>query len=97
MIRYYDIIKSPIITEKTNKKLESHNEYTFKVAKNSNETEIKKAIEHIFNIKVSSVNVMNVLPKFKKKGKYQGYTSGYKKAIVKVVAGQRISYFHEDK
>ncbi|MDV3178654.1 MAG: 50S ribosomal protein L23, partial [Candidatus Phytoplasma australasiaticum] len=59
--------------------------------------EIKKAIEYIFKVNVMSVNIMNVLPKFKRKGKYSGYTSAYKKAIVKVVPGQRINGFSEIK
>ncbi|WP_323847880.1 MAG: 50S ribosomal protein L23 [Phytoplasma sp.] len=96
MLKYYDIIQAPIITEATNKKMESHNEYTFKVKKDSNKIEIKKSIERIFKVKVASINTMNVLPKFKKKGKYQGYTSAYKKAIVKIVPGQRIKIFNEE-
>ncbi|MEZ0180039.1 50S ribosomal protein L23 ['Camptotheca acuminata' phytoplasma] len=93
--QYYDLIKSPIITESTNKKMELQNLYTFKVAKSANKTEIKKAAEHIFNVKVASVNVMNVLPKFKKQVKSQGYTSGYKKAIIKLFPGQRITEFFD--
>ncbi|MDV3196340.1 MAG: 50S ribosomal protein L23 [Candidatus Phytoplasma stylosanthis] len=81
----------------TNKKLDSQNIYTFKVDKKSNKVEIKKSIEYIFNVKVLSVNVMNVLPKFKRRGKYTGYTSSYKKAIIKLIPGQRINIFHEDK
>ncbi|WP_341266598.1 50S ribosomal protein L23 [Candidatus Phytoplasma fraxini] len=96
MLQYYDIIQAPITTEVTNKKMESHNEYTFKVKKDSNKIEIKKYIERIFKVKVVSVNIINVLPKFKKKGKFQGYTSAYKKAIVKIVPGQRIKIFTED-
>ncbi|MDC9031983.1 50S ribosomal protein L23 [Columbia Basin potato purple top phytoplasma] len=97
MIKYYDLIQSPIITESTNKKMETHNEYAFKVKKDSNKIEIKKAIEKIFQVKVASVNIINVLPKFKRKGKYQGYTSACKKAIVKLIPGQRIKVFNEDK
>ncbi len=58
-----------------------------------NKVEIKKAIEAIFNVKVLSVNTVNVLPKFKRMGKYEGYKSAYKKAIVKIAEGQKIDAF----
>jgi large subunit ribosomal protein L23 len=90
MIKYYELLKIPIITEATNKKLELQNEYTFEVDKRANKIEIKKAVEYIFNVKVLVVRTINVLPKYKKKGKYSGYTASYKKAIIKLVPGQRI-------
>ncbi|MDO8059164.1 50S ribosomal protein L23 ['Crotalaria aegyptiaca' phytoplasma] len=97
MNKYYKYIKDPIITEATNKQMELYNKYFFKVEKNINKIEIRKAIEYIFKVNVMSVNIINVLPKFKRKGKYSGYTSAYKKAIVKVVPGQRISDLSEIK
>ena len=93
MTKYYDIIKAPIITEQSTKLIESQNRYTFKVDKKSNKVEIKKAIEAIFNVKVLSVNTINVLPKFKRMGKYEGYKSAYKKAVVKLAEGQKIDAF----
>ncbi|MGE9276861.1 MAG: 50S ribosomal protein L23 [Candidatus Phytoplasma pruni] len=95
MIKYYEWLKTPVITEATNKKLELQNEYTFKVDKRANKIEIKKAVEHIFNVKVLIVRTSNVLPKYKKKGKYEGYTASYKKAIIKLVPGQRIDIFSD--
>jgi large subunit ribosomal protein L23 len=70
MTKYYEIIKAPIITEQSTQLIESQNRYTFKVEKSANKVEIKKAIEAIFNVKVLSVNTVNVLPKFKRMGKY---------------------------
>lgn len=93
MTKYYDILKAPIITEQSTKLIESQNRYTFKVATNANKVEIKKAVETIFNVKVLSVNTVNVLPKYKKMGKYEGYKSAYKKAIVKLAEGQKIDAF----
>ena len=90
MNNYYDIIKSPIITEQSMKLVETQNRYTFKVDKKTNKVEIKKAIEAIFDVKVLSVNTINVLPKFKRMGKYEGYKSAYKKAVVKLAEGQKI-------
>ncbi|MDY0210518.1 MAG: 50S ribosomal protein L23 [Acholeplasma sp.] len=93
MIKYYDIIKAPIITEQSSKMIETENSYTFKVDKKANKIEIKKAIEEIFGVKVVRVNTINVLPKFKRMGKYEGYKNAYKKAIVKLADGQKIDKF----
>ncbi|HPG42420.1 MAG TPA: 50S ribosomal protein L23 [Acholeplasmataceae bacterium] len=93
MTKYYDILKAPIITEQSTKLIESQNRYTFKVDPKANKVEIKKAVETIFNVKVLSVNTVNVLPKYKKMGKYEGYKSAYKKAIVKLAEGQKIDAF----
>lgn len=91
--KYYELIEAPIITEQTMRLVESLNRYTFKVSKTANKVEIKKAIEAIFNVKVVSVNTMNILPKRKKVGKYEGLTAGYKKAIVQLPEGQKIDAF----
>jgi large subunit ribosomal protein L23 len=93
MTKYYDILKAPLITEQTTKLIESQNRYTFKVDRKANKVEIKKAVETIFNVKVLSVNTINVLPKFKRMGKYEGYKSAYKKAVVKLAEGQKIDAF----
>jgi large subunit ribosomal protein L23 len=93
MTKYYDIIKAPIITEQSTKMIESHNKYTFKVDRKANKVEIKKAVEAIFEVKVLSVNTINVLPKFKRMGKHEGYKSAYKKAVVKLAEGQKIDAF----
>ncbi|WCA22318.1 50S ribosomal protein L23 [Candidatus Phytoplasma oryzae] len=94
MSNYYELIKSSILTESSNKKMELQNEYFFNVDKKTNSQEIKKAIENIFQVKVKKVRTINVLPKFKRKGKYNGYTSAYKKAIVKLFPGHKIDIFH---
>jgi len=94
MTKYYEIIKAPIITEQSTQLIESQNRYTFKVDKKANKVEIKKAIEAIFNVKVLAVNTVNVLPKFKRMGKYEGYKSAYKKAVVKLAEGQKIDAFN---
>lgn len=88
-----DIIIRPIITEKTMKLMDSDNKVTFEVAKDTNKTAIRQAIEEIYNIKPVSVNVVNVRPKTKRVGKYVGKTSAYKKAIVKLPEGQDIELF----
>ncbi|MDQ7823182.1 MAG: 50S ribosomal protein L23 [Candidatus Eremiobacteraeota bacterium] len=84
-----DIIKKPIITEKSMEGA-AINKYTFKVEKTANKVEIRKAIEKIFNVKVISVNTLNVTGKVRRRGKYEGRTSDWKKAIVTLKEGDKI-------
>lgn len=77
----HEVIIRPIITEKTmggmpNKK------YTFKVAKDAGKIEIAKAVEEVFGVKVSKVNTLKVRGKYRRKGKFSGYTASWKKAYV---------------
>jgi large subunit ribosomal protein L23 len=90
MSNYRDIIKAPIITEKTSDLAQNKNTITFSVDVKANKTEIKQAVEKIFNVKVESVNTINVKPRKKRVGKYTGMTSRVKKAIVKLKDGSSI-------
>lgn len=89
MENYRDIIKGPIMTEKS-AGLAQQNVITFSVDPKANKTQIKQAIEKVFNVKVESVNTINVRPRRKRVGKYIGYTSKVKKAIVKLQEGSSI-------
>ena len=89
MSNYRDIIKAPIITEKSSA-LAANNVMTFSVDVRANKTQIKQAIEKIFNVKVDSVNTINVKPKKKRVGRYVGKTNKVKKAIVKLEKGSSI-------
>lgn len=89
MNNYRDIIKAPIVTEKS-AALAENNTYVFSVATNANKTQIKQAIEKIFNVKVENVNTVNVKPKKKRVGRYAGKTNRVKKAIVKLSEGSSI-------
>ena len=89
MDNYRDIIKAPIITEKS-AALAENNTYVFSVDVRANKTEIKQAIEKIFNVKVENVNTINTKPKKKRVGRYSGYTNKVKKAIVKLKEGSSI-------
>ena len=75
MNNYRDIIKAPIITEKSSDLAQKENTYVFSVSVKANKTEIKEAIEKLFNVKVESVNTVNVRPRKKRVGKYTGYTN----------------------
>ena len=82
MTKAYDIIKKPVLTEKSYDAM-ADKKFTFEVAINANKTEIKAAIEEIFEgVKVESVNTMRVLGKMKRQGRTQGRTAEVKKAIV---------------
>lgn len=89
MSNYRDIIKAPIITEKSSS-LAANNVITFSVDTRANKTQIKQAVEKIFNVKVESVNTVNVKPKKKRVGRYVGKTNKVKKAIVKLKEGSSI-------
>ena len=90
----WEIIKGPIITEKSNDLLEKENKYTFKVALEANKVEIKQAIEAIYKVKVLEIATIRVLPKRRRVGKYEGYRSAYKKAIVKLAKDDKIDAFN---
>ena len=90
MENYRNIIKAPIITEKTADLAQNANTYTFSVDTKANKTQIKQAIEALFNVKVESVNTINVKTKKKRVGRYVGKTNKVKKAIVKLKEGSSI-------
>jgi large subunit ribosomal protein L23 len=92
--KYYSTIISPSITEK-NTILREENKYVFKVDRNSNKTQIKKAIENVFNVKVESINTMIVKGKKKRMGRFTGNRPNWKKAIVKLAEGQTIDKLGE--
>ena len=80
-MRATEVIIKPILSEKSYADI-ANKRYTFKVAKDANKVEIKKAVEELFNVTVRQVNTSNVNGKLKRQGKTQGYTSDWKKAIV---------------
>jgi len=92
METYYDIIKAPIITEKNMTLSQTEGKYVFEVSRDANRTSVKQAIEKIFNVKVEKVNIINVKPKKKRVGKYEGKTNNVKKAIVKLKDGNTIDF-----
>ena len=89
MSNYRDVIKAPIITEKSSD-LAQKNTIVFSVDVKANKTQIKQAVEKIFNVKVEKVNTVNVKPKKKRVGRYVGKTNKVKKAIVKLCEGSSI-------
>lgn len=90
----YDIIIKPKLSEKTYADI-SNKKYCFIVAKSATKTDVKRAIENIFSVKVKSVNTVNVDGKLKKQGRTQGYRSDYKKAYVTLTADSKAIEFFE--
>ena len=82
MNNYRDIIKEPIVTEKTADLAQNHNTIVFSVDPKANKTQIKQAVEKVFSVKVESVNTVNATTKKKRVGRYAGRTNKRKKAIV---------------
>lgn len=88
----YQVIKRPIVTEKTTK-LAELNKYTFEVDRNANKIEIKNAIEAIFEVKVTDVNVINEIAKAKRVGQHSGFKPAVSKAIVTLAEGYKIDMY----
>lgn len=77
----YDVILKPVISEKSMEDAQNK-KYTFKVAVDANKTQVKHAVEEIFDVEVKKVNIMNVVGKQKRMGRNVGMTAASKKAIV---------------
>ncbi len=89
----HDVVRRPVITEKSNLQKEKVNQVTFEVAPKTNRVEIKSAVERIFNVKVGAVRTINVKGKVKRRGRIVGKRRNWKKAIVTLMPGQRIEFF----
>ena len=90
MSNYRDIIKEPIVTEKTATLAKDKNTIVFSVDPKAKKTQIKQAVEKVFDVKVESVNTVNATTKKKRVGRYTGRTNKRKKAIVKLAEGSSI-------
>ncbi|HDZ23862.1 MAG TPA: 50S ribosomal protein L23 [Desulfobacteraceae bacterium] len=89
----YDIIKRPLMTEKTTLQKETFNQLSFEVDRRANRVEIKRAIEKIFSVRVATVRTIQVKGKAKQRGRILGKRRDWKKAIVKLMPGERIDFF----
>ena len=89
----YDIIKRPLITEKTTTQKDAFNQVTFEVDRGANRVEIKRTVEQIFNVKVARVQTMQMKGKRKRRGWVVGKRKDWKKAVVTLMPGERIDFF----
>ena len=90
--RLYQVLLSPRVTEKTTQVSESSNQYVFRVIKDANKSEVKGAIEMLFDVNVESVRIVNVKGKSKSFRQRPGKRSDWKKAYVRVQEGQVIDF-----
>lgn len=87
----YQVILAPHISEKTTRVADKHGQYVFRVAETASKPMIKKAVEAIFKVNVEAVQVLNVRGKMKY-GKHPGKRANWKKAFVRLAAGQEIDF-----
>lgn len=91
-LHLYEVLRRPLITEKATW-LKEKDKYAFEVVSQATKSQIKKAVEQGFKVKVSKVNVMTVPGKTRKFGKRQVTSSPWKKAVVTLAPGQKITFF----
>ncbi|WP_264686659.1 MULTISPECIES: 50S ribosomal protein L23 [unclassified Wolbachia] len=90
MIKYNNIIKSPVITEKASLLREKFNKYSLYVSVNVNKRQIKSAIESLFNVRTSSINVIRVKPKYRRFRGVVGCKKQRKKVYFSLMDGQKL-------
>ena len=90
--RLYKILLAPRVTEKTTMIGDQSNQYVFKVASDANKSEIKDAVEALFEVKVESVRTVNVKGKSKMFKQRSGRRANWKKAYVRVQEGQTLDF-----
>jgi len=89
----HQVIKRPLITEKSTRQKEEKNQIAFVVDPKANKVEIRQAVEKLFKVKVRRVRTMNIVGKRKRLGRFFGWKSDWKKAIVTLREGDRIEFF----
>ena len=91
----FNVILRPIVTEKAVGKKEAENTLCFQVAPEATKTDIKGAVQKLFKVKVSDVRTINNLGKLRRRGKFSGYRSDWKKAYVTLKAGEKMPEYTE--
>ena len=91
----YDVIVRPIVTEKAVGKKEAEATLCFQVAKDATKTEIRSAVQRIFKVKVADVHTVNNLGKLRRRGRFTGYRPDWKKAYVRLKAGEKMPEYTE--
>jgi len=94
-INHFEILRQPVITEKSYSGTGAANQYTFRVARTATKTQVKAAVEAIFEVSVEKVQVMNMPSKPKRRGYRTGTRSGYRKAVVRLAEGQSLDMAEE--
>ncbi|EAU53517.1 50S ribosomal protein L23 [Mariprofundus ferrooxydans] len=94
-INHFNILRQPVITEKSYTATGAANQYTFRVAREASKAQVKAAIEAIFEVNVDKVQVINMPSKPKRRGAQSGSRSGYRKAVVRLAEGQTLEVAEE--
>ena len=93
--RIFRVLLSPVISEKSQNIGEKYNQIAFKVASDATKTEIKAAVEQLFEVQVSAVRVVNIRGKAKRFGRFVGKRANLRKAYVSLAEGQELNYLAE--
>jgi large subunit ribosomal protein L23 len=88
-----ELIRRPLITEKSTRLKDGSNTICFEVARSANKIEIRRAVEKLFSVKVAHVRVANREGKWKRMGRFLGQRKGWKKAYVRLAPDQKIEFF----
>ena len=91
----YDVIKRPIVTEKGVTKRDTERTLCFEVAPGANKVMVKAAVEHLFKVKVADVRTVSQVGKLRRRGRFSGYRSDWKKAYVRLRADQKVPEYAE--
>jgi len=95
VITIHDVLKRPVVTEKGITKREAERTLCFEVAAGANKIQVKQAVEKLFKVKVQQVRTANFEGKIRRRGRFAGYKSDWKKAYVKLEPGQKVPEFTE--
>ena len=88
-----EVLLAPVVSEKSYAQIEESNTYSFRIHPDAHKTQVRQAVEELFNVKVLRVNVSKVQPKPKRRGAHKGVKPGWKKAVVQLRAGDTIEIF----
>jgi large subunit ribosomal protein L23 len=91
----YEILKRPVVTEKGVDKKDKERTLCFEVAPDANKTQVKAAVEKLFKVKVAEVRTATFEGKMRRRGRFMGYRSDWKKAYVKLKKGEKVPEFAE--
>ena len=91
----YEVLKRPLVTEKGVTKKDEERTLCFEVAPSANKTQVRQAVEKLFGVKVEEVRTSNFEGKLRRRGKFAGYRSDWKKAYVRLKAGEKVPEFAE--
>ena len=91
----HEVIRRPLVTEKGVDKKDNERTLVFEVSAEANKTQVKQAVERLFKVKVDDVRTANFEGKMRRRGRFMGYKSDWKKAYVKLKEGQKVPDFAE--